>query len=581
MAGKIPDAFIQDLLARVDLVDLIDARIPLKRSGNNYVARCPFHNEKTPSFNVSREKQFYHCFGCGASGNAIGFLMEYDRLSFLEAVEHLAESAGLKIPRNESQGAKDPKAELNTQLYDIQERVSRYYHQLLKTPEAAEAVDYLKGRGVSGEIARRFRLGYAPSGWRNLPAEFPRRLLEAAGLMISKDGKSYDRFRNRIMFPIRDRRGRVVGFGGRVMDEGTPKYLNSPETAVFKKHKEVYGLYELLNAVRKPSRIIVVEGYMDVIALVQHGIANAVATLGTATSAEHIRELFRQTNEIVICFDGDAAGRNAAWGAMEAGAAEIKEGRSLRFLFLPEGQDPDSLVRERGADDFLRRIEGAKPFTKYLFEEARRRIGLDSINSIEHSEAIRAKAQPVIDQIPSGSLREELEKNLENLVGELSVKRLANPRRVLESGQVGRRQVRENPPPLLRTFLALLVQNPVLAESVGDITRRRLENHAKAGEIVRELFALTDREPELTAGRVLEFFRGSPKEELITRLLSFRPDDRVADETEDCIRLVFSDTLSRLERQLARDQLESLIRKSRSEGLSPEEQEEMRKLMTQ
>lgn len=579
MAGKIPDYFIQDLLARVDLVDLIDARIPLKRSGSNFVARCPFHNEKTPSFNVSRERQFYHCFGCGASGNAIGFLMEYDRLNFLEAVEDLAESVGLKVPRSESRVAKDPKDELNIQLYDIQERVARYYQQILKTRDAARAVEYLKERGVSGEIARRFRVGYAPSGWRNLPAEFPRGLLEASGLMISKDGGSYDRFRNRIMFPIRDRRGRVVGFGGRVMDDVTPKYLNSPETAVFKKHKEVYGLYELLSAVRKPLRIIVVEGYMDVIALVQHGIPNVVATLGTATSAEHIRELFRQTSEIVICFDGDAAGRNAAWGAMEAGAPEIKEGRSLRFLFLPDDQDPDSLVRERGADDFLKRVELAKPFTKYLFEEVRRRSGVDSIDSIEQGEAIRARAQPVIDQIPSGSLREELEKTLENLMGELSVKRLANPRRALESGQ-GAQQVRENPPPLLRTFLALLVQNPMLAGSVGEITRRRLEGHSKAGEIVRDLFALTDREPKLTAGRVLEFFRGSPKEGLITRLLNFRPDDRVADETEDCIRLVFSDTLARLERQLISDRLERLIQKSKSEGLSSEEREEMRKLMS-
>lgn len=574
MAHRIARETIREILARVDLVDLVEARVPLKRSGANFVARCPFHTEKTPSFNVSRTKQFYHCYGCGAHGNAIDFLMEYDRLGFVEAVETLADAAGIELARSEENRSGEA---LRDDLYAVQERAASFYQlQLRQHPDAARAVAYLQARGVSGELARRFRLGYAPAEWRNLPAQLPADRLEAAGLLTSRDGHRYDRFRDRIMFPIRDRRGRVVGFGGRVLGEGSPKYLNSPETPVFRKHREVYGLFELLEVQRKPAQILVVEGYMDVIALAQHGLNEVVATLGTATSNDQVELLFRQTSELVFCFDGDTAGRQAAWKALEASLPSLREGRSLRFLLLPEGHDPDSLVRSEGAEAFRQRVAQAKPFSQYFLAELRARVGgVEGSTSLEQGASLRNLAAPLLARMPSGSFREELERLLENLSGELSVKPLATPRRMrTAAGSASGAR----PPSLLRSFLALLLQNPALGRTIDPELRERLEAHPKAGALVGQILSLLDRDPTLTAGAILEHFRGSTEERLISQLQSFRPEDRAADELENCVERVFADAATRLGRQLQHERLEALVRKDRATGLTPAEREELRRL---
>ncbi|MFM1892488.1 MAG: hypothetical protein RLZ44_1565, partial [Pseudomonadota bacterium] len=359
MAGKIPQRFIDDLIARVDIVDVINQRVPLKKAGHEYKACCPFHDEKTPSFTVSPTKQFYHCFGCGAHGTAIGFLMDYDRLSYPEAIEALADDLGLEVP-HEAGVERGPDL---SPLYEILEQAARFYAwQLRRHPDSARAVEYLRQRGVSGEIAADFRIGFAPPGWDNLLRELggdARAVdsLRGAGLISEpEDGKRYDRLRDRIVFPILDARGRVVGFGGRVLGAGEPKYLNSPETPVFHKGRELYGLYQAKQAVKQLERLLVVEGYMDVVALAQFGIRYAVATLGTATTAEHLEKLFRSVPEVVFCFDGDRAGRDAAWKALETALPLLREGRQARFLFLPEGEDPDTLVRREGAAAFAARV---------------------------------------------------------------------------------------------------------------------------------------------------------------------------------------------------------------------------------
>lgn len=571
MAGKIPREFIHDLLARVDIVDLIDARIPLKRVGQNFTCRCPFHNEKSPSFNVSRDKQFYHCFGCGAHGNAISFLIEYDRLTFVEAVRSLAESMGMPIPTDPSWNSVKTQDEPVADLYDVQDRAARFYqHQLKAHPAAGRAIEYLKRRGVTGELARRFRLGYAPPGWRNLPMELPIPLMQKAGLVIAKDNRSYDRFRDRIMFPIRDRRGRVVGFGGRVMGDETPKYLNSPETPVFKKHKEVYGLYELLKAQAKPRRIIVVEGYMDVIALAQHGIPHAVATLGTATSSEHVDLLFRYTNELVLCFDGDTAGQNAAWKALEASLPSLREGRSLKFLGLPEGHDPDSLVRAEGAESFVGRIENAQPFSRYFVAQLTHRLGLAALVTPEHRAAFLGSAKPLLEKLPAGSFSEEMERELAEVVGrpvpDVAVKSV--------SPEVSSYRKEQAAPSLWRTFLALLLQNPELATLIPKEVRVRLEGHGKAGELLREILGLLDSRPGMNVGGLLECLRETPEEAWINKLLVLKTN-----VANDLTQVVFADTLARLDGQMRGERLDELIHKSKTIRLNADEREEMRSLM--
>ena len=569
MAGKIPEQFIQDLLARTDLVELIDARVPLKRSGSNFMARCPFHNEKTPSFSVNREKQFYYCFGCGARGTAISFLMDYDRLSFPEAIEMLADSLGLPVPREQGGDAERKAAIESAQsLYSILEQASRFYQQQLKAhADAPRAVDYLRRRGVSGEVARRYGLGFAPAGYQNLPGAWPRATLLSAGLQASsQSGRSHDWFRDRILFPIRDRRGRVVGFGGRIMGEGAPKYLNSPETDVFHKHREVYGLYELLEAYRRPDCILVVEGYMDVIALAQFDIQNAVATLGTATSSDQVGLLFRYTPMIVFCFDGDTAGRNAAWKALESSLVHLREGRQLRFLMLPEGHDPDSMVREEGADAFRRRVETAQPFSEYFYE--RLGEGLD-LGTIEGRSALVGKAEPSIQKLPPGVFREMIEARLVVLTGheDKTSQFRAGAGTVAPQSMPGR-------PSALRTFLALLLQNPNLIEHIDSLAAARLRQIDRQGALVGEVIEFLESHPHVTAGGVMEGFRQSTSAEVISRLIGW--DTQIAD---DKIEAAFLDYLRHLtEERVNENRLEALIQRSREKKLSAAEMEELRRL---
>ncbi|MBS7326364.1 MAG: DNA primase [Thiopseudomonas sp.] len=423
MAGLIPQGFVDDLLNRTDLVEVVGERISLKKAGRNFTACCPFHQEKTPSFSVSPDKQFYYCFGCGAGGNAIGFVMDHDHLGFPEAVESLARRAGVEVPREESNRPQPPRQPAQSPLFDILQAACSFYSNALHShPARQQAVSYLSRRGISKDIAGDFLLGYAPPGWDNLHRELggdslkEKYLLEAGLLAENADsGRRYDRFRDRIIFPIRDSRGRVIGFGGRVLGDDKPKYLNSPETPVFHKGQELYGLYEARQHNRQLQDILVVEGYMDVIALAQQGLRNAVATLGTATTPEHIKRLLRIVPTITFCFDGDNAGRKAAWRALEATLEHMKDGISARFLFLPDGSDPDDLVRSEGADAFKARITSQSlSLSDYFFRHLAEDLDMDSLEGKAHMATL---ASPLIAAIPGHNLQKLMERQLLQLTG--------------------------------------------------------------------------------------------------------------------------------------------------------------------
>ncbi|HCT39607.1 MAG TPA: DNA primase [Moraxellaceae bacterium] len=410
--GRIPESFIDDVLLRTDIVDLIDSRVKLKKAGKNYSACCPFHREKSPSFTVSREKQFYYCFGCGASGNAVSFLMDYERKGFLDALNELAGRVGLDVP-----DTRDPDAaprESQQPLYDLLETAAKYFEQQLRTNrEREKAVGYFKKRGLTGAIAKLYRLGYSPPGWDNLltalgNSEDSKKNLLATGLVVRNEqsNRIYDAMRDRVIFPIRDFRGRVIAFGGRVLTDEKPKYLNSPESPVFHKGQELYGLYEARMAPGKLERVIVVEGYMDVVALAQYGITNAVATLGTATSTTHVERLLRLVPEICFCFDGDEAGRKAAWRALESALPAMQDGKSASFLFLPAGEDPDSLVRKEGTARFQDRVQNeAEPLADFMFRHLGEGLNTESL---EGRSRLTMLAKPLVATLPDGLYREML-----------------------------------------------------------------------------------------------------------------------------------------------------------------------------
>lgn len=425
MAGRIPQRFIDDLLARTDIVDLIGSRVQLKKTGRNHSALCPFHQEKSPSFTVSADKQFYHCFGCGASGNALRFVMEFDRLNFPEAIEALAGRAGMEVPRegesDEQRQQARVQAKRQEEAVNLLELGTRFYQQQLASPAAHQAHEYLSRRGLSEDIVSRYAIGYAPAGWDTLK----RHLIEKGvdenvqveyGLLVRKEeaGRSWDRFRDRVIFPIRDWKGRTIGFGGRVLGDEKPKYLNSPESPVFHKGRELYGLYEARVQSKRPERMLIVEGYMDVVALAQHGVDYAVATLGTATTDEHLRRLFRLVDEVVFCFDGDAAGRQAAQRALNTVLPLMIDGRQARFLFLPEGEDPDSLIRQEGGEAFEQRIVRAGSLTEYLFDHAGE--GRD-LRRIEDRERFASAVLEGIGKLPQGLLKSLLMRELSERTG--------------------------------------------------------------------------------------------------------------------------------------------------------------------
>ncbi len=428
MAGLIPQSFIDELLGRVDIVDVIDKRVKLRKTGKNYSALCPFHQEKSPSFSVEPDKQFYYCFGCGAGGNALGFVMEFDNKDFPQAVESLAADCGLQVPREQEDKAGQQRREQHQTVLDTLSEASRYYQmQLRQHSERERAVTYLKSRGLTGEIALLYGIGLAPPGWDNLLKHLlgksvDRQIQETAGLIIRRDEERmregqdthYDRFRDRIMFPIRDSRGRVIGFGGRVLGDDKPKYLNSPETPVYHKGRELYGLYEARKQQRRLSRVVMVEGYMDVIALAQHGISYAVATLGTSASSTHLQRLFRLVPEVVFCFDGDDAGRSAAWRALQTALPMMEDGRHIRFLFLPQGEDPDTLVRKEGQQGFETRLAGARTLSDFLFDKLSESLDLDSIDDRAR---LASDALPLLRQLPDNVYRELMLDRLSQLTG--------------------------------------------------------------------------------------------------------------------------------------------------------------------
>ena len=577
MAGLIPQDFIDDLIARADIVEVVGRRVQLKKAGREFKACCPFHDEKTPSFTVSPGKGFYHCFGCGAHGTAIGFLMEFDHMSFVEAIESLANSMGVEIPRSES----DQPAKRYDELFSLMDAVARHWQSCLK--ETPEAVEYLKNRGIDGSTAKRFGIGFAPDGWSNVLDKFGQseeatdRLL-ATGLVIRKDsGKHYDRFRDRIMFPIRDARGRTIGFGGRTMGDGEPKYLNSPETVLFHKGRELYGMYEARQALRHIDRLVVVEGYMDTIALARNGIDYVVATLGTATTSEHLNHLFRLTENVYFSFDGDRAGTKAAWRALENALPQIREGRQIRFVFLPEGQDPDSYVNENGAEAFVQLLEAGLPLSEFLIRELASQVDMDTIDG-------RAKlaemARPLVNRIPVGIYRELLLESLAESVGlsatKLEKMMIAGAQTVDRSVHAGpaaiprrRRSATSGGPSVVRRAITLVLNYP---EAGKNLDVEMLAGVQRAGvDLLTTLVETVQSEPNITTAGLLERWRHDEKGRHLGKLAAAAmPMDEEFDAAAE-----LGECLQQLSLAGRRERIEFLIEKQRVTGLTDDEKSEL------
>jgi len=572
MRGRIPDSFIDDLLARVDIVDVIEQRVPLKKAGRDWSARCPFHDERSPSFTVSPVKQFYHCFGCGAHGSAIKFLMDYDRLEFVDAVEELAARVGLKVPY---EGGRREVREDSSELFELLDGAAGFYRRALAQSEKARA--YFERRGVDEATRTRFGLGYAPDAWDGVLQALgrtPQRiaLLDKAGMLAGEGGKRYDRFRDRVMFPILDRRGRTIAFGGRVMgkDDG-PKYLNSPETPLFHKGQELFGLWQVREAHQKITRLLVVEGYMDVIALHQAGITQAVATLGTATTREHAEILFRNAADVFFCFDGDRAGRQAAWRAVESVLPRMRDGRQAWFLFLPDGEDPDSLVRQEGAAGFEQRLKAATPLSTFFFAE----VGKESdLASLEGKARLAARARPLIAQIPEGAFRDLMEGELERLSGTRMPG--GTPAAVAPLIARASAEARASRPPqrsLVRTAVALLVQNPALGAAI-EPPWTFAELRQPGVPLLIELIGLARSRPGVTTGALIEHF-GEREERAALQKLAVMPfpGDTQAWQAE------FAGALAQLDRQARLQRRDDLQRKLAESSLSPAENDELRSLL--
>mgnify|MGYP001827266559 FL=1 len=579
MAGRIPQSFIDELLTRTDIVDVIDLRVQLKKAGREYKACCPFHGEKTPSFTVSQVKQFYHCFGCGAHGTAISFLMEHDHMGFVEAVEELAHMAGLEVPHEvvESSTA----AAATRPLYDLLASVAEYYRQQLRShPEAQRAVDYLRERGLTGEVAARFGIGFAPPGWDNLVSEFGRdkagrQAVLETGLAIERNDGSgiYDRFRDRIQFPIHDRRGRTIGFGGRVLGDDTPKYLNSPESVVFHKGSELYGLFEARKAMRQLDRILVVEGYMDVVALAQFDINYAVATLGTATTPEHLERIFRVVPEVIFCFDGDRAGRAAAWRALENTLPVLRDGREARFLFLPEGEDPDTLVRKIGREAFEEQVASATHLSDFLFSHLSESLDLESIDG---KARLVDLARPLLARLPDGIFHQLLLERLAEIAGtdpERLSGRLERPEKTTPPPAARRSAPRTGTDSPVRNAIALLLHQPALAREIEGITFR--EPATLPGvTLLRELLELLWRQPELNTGALLEHWRDREESPHLQKLAQWQPLIEDLDLAAE-----FRGHIDRIQQLLVESRIGALLEIEQERLLNQEEKQELKGLL--
>ena len=577
MAGLIPQDFIDDLIARADIVEVVGRRTQLKKAGREFKACCPFHDEKTPSFTVSPGKGFYHCFGCGAHGTAVGFLMEYDHMSFVEAIESLAGSMGVEVPRSES----DQPARRYDELFSLMDAVARHWQACLK--ESAEALEYLKKRRIDSSTAKRYGIGYAPDGWSNVLDKFGKseeaaeRLL-ATGLIIRKDnGSQYDRFRDRLMFPIRDARGRTIGFGGRTMGDGEPKYLNSPETVLFHKGRELYGMYEARQAIRHIERLVVVEGYMDTVALARNGIDFGVATLGTATTGEHLNRLFRLTENAFFAFDGDRAGRKAAWRALENALPQVREGRQIRFVFLPEGHDPDSFVNENGAAAFVAMLDAGLPLSEFLIQELSSQVDMESIDG-------RAKlaemARPLVNKIPDGVYRELLIESLAEAVGLTGQKlekmlasgRSASSATAATAASVTRRRRQPSAgggPSVVRRAITLLLNHP---EAGMKLDIEKLAGVKRPGvDLLASLIETVQSEPNISTAVLLERWRHDEKGRHLGKLAAAAvPMDEEFDAAAE-----LAECLQQLAIAGRKERMEFLIAKQRSSGLSDDEKAEL------
>ena len=569
--ARIPDAFIDDLLARSDIVEVVGSRVPLKRQGKEYSARCPFHDERSASFTVSPTKQFYHCFGCGAHGTAISFLMNYDRLEFLDAVEELAKRAGMEVPRDANPRSQQQQDE-GRELYTALDAASRFFQKQLEGSDSARA--YLDGRGVDADTRARFAIGYAPDGYSALKDALGKderrmKLLDRAGLFSKNDrGHVYDKFRDRVMFPIFDRRGRVIAFGGRVMqkDDG-PKYLNSPETALFHKGRELYGLWQVRQANQKIERLIVVEGYMDVVSLFQFGVTQAVATLGTATTPDHAELLFRNAPDVYFCFDGDNAGRKAGWRALESVLPRMKDGRQAFFLFLPDGEDPDTIVRKEGAEAFNARLQQGTPLSQFFFDELAREINLDTLDGRAR---LAERARPLLAQIPDGAFGDLMKQELARLTGVgRAASGMAAAAAPLRRAAVTPVQKRS----LVRAAIAILLQQPSLALGLQG-------HHAIAGlrlpgiELLLELLELVQQRPDISTGALLQHFDGREEQAALHRLAALAlPGDEASWSQE------LHDAIIQLEKQLLQQRLDELQAKQRQQGLDETDKYELRELL--
>ena len=607
MAGRIPQSFINELLARVDIVDVIERRIDLRKKGKNYSACCPFHNEKTPSFSVSPDKQFFYCFGCGISGNALTFIMEYEGQEFVASIEDLAQTMGMEVPRESYTG---PNEKLHQHLYPLMEKVSDYYQQQLKNTKISKnAVNYLKNRGLSGEIAKKYSIGYSPNEWQNLlllkaesnksspdstdSVSFEQDMIDS-GMMIKNDkGHTYDRFRDRIMFPIRNRRGQTIGFGGRIIDQGEPKYLNSPETKLFHKGRELYGLYEMRKELRNIQQILIVEGYMDVVALAQFGIFNATATLGTATSSEHLQTLFRICSRIVFCFDGDKAGKAAAIRAIQNALPLLKDAREIRIMFLPDGEDPDTMVRKVGAETFNKNIDEATTLFDFLLNHLTSRVDM---NTFEGPARLVHLAKPFTQEIADPILRTRFNQRLASLAG-LTEQQFSDATRATESSTQPSRAngvsadtpVRnhsenennvksETVKPIkiqgkapFRRAIALLLQNPDALPGASIDWIGQLD---EPGAIIfSELAQLIEQNESITTGMLIEHWREKPEEK---HLKSLALKDLII--TKQQMPSELADILCRLEKEIIVDQWDNLIEKSKIQPLSQEEKTSLKSL---
>ncbi len=575
MAGRIPQQFIQDLLSRTDIVTVVSERITLKKTGQNYMACCPFHNEKTPSFSVSQDKQFFHCFGCGAHGSAIGFVMDFDRIDFLEAVRRLATEAGMEVPNSGTSGK--PAEDLQP-VYTVLASAARFFEAQLREPSAQVAVDYLKKRGLTGAIAKEYGIGYAPAAWDRLlnvlgADDVSRKALLKAGLIVEREGGGhYDRFRNRVMFPIRDTRGRVIGFGGRVLGDETPKYLNSPETPVFHKGRELYGLYEVQQRTRDIKQLLVVEGYMDVVGLAQYGVSEVVATLGTATTRDHIERLFRVTDDVIFCFDGDNAGRQAAWRALESALPLMTGQHQVRFMFLPESEDPDSLVRKEGREQFAERIVKSIPLSSYLLEQVAQQADLSTIDGRAR---VVELARPLLSKVPSEVFRQMLYTRLAEIVrmdvGQLTQILAGDVAPVQKPVQRPAAPRVSGAPSALRTAIKLLLLDTTLA--VRSVSLQMIPQQDPRGALLIKMLEILRAHPHINQGMLIEMFRGTSEGDYLNKVAAWTwvpPPEGLGVE--------FDGALARLAGQVREERLTLLLEKAQASGLTEDEKNELKQL---